>query len=217
VRPLARLHAVTNDAICRGADFGIQAAAIAAAGSAVALHARAPDSNAAQLTVFATRLVALARPPEAAVIVSGRPDLARAVGAQGVQLRAGDLSVADARAVLGNGWVGRSVHSEAEAEAAVAEGADYLVVGTIFESVSHPGGTPAGLGLIRSVAALGRPVIAIGGMNPERARVACEAGAWGVAAISALWGVRDPHAATLAMLEALSGEGRTAVRPVHLE
>lgn len=209
MRPFPRLHAVTNDAICRGAAFGIQAAAIAAAGSAVALHARAPDSTAAQLTVFATRLVALARPPEAAVIISGRPDLARAVGAQGVQLRPGDLSVVDARAVLGSGWVGRSVHSPAEAEAAVAAGADYLVVGMIFESVSHPERTPAGLGMIRSVAALGRPVIAIGGMNPERARAAREAGAWGVAAISALWGAKDPHAATLAMVEAVgavSGE-----------
>lgn len=200
MRPLPRLHAVTNDAICRGADFGIQAAAIAAAGSGVAIHARAPESTAAQLTIFARRLVALARPPEAAVIVSGRPDIARGVGAQGVQLRAGDLPASDARAVLGDGWIGRSVHSEAEAEAAVAEGADYLVVGTIYESSSHPGRSPAGLEMIRAAAALGRPVIAIGGMNPERARAARDAGAWGVAAISALWQAKDPYAAALELL-----------------
>ena len=200
MRPLPRLHAITTDAICRGADFGIQAAAIAAAGSAVAIHARAPESTAAQLTVFARRLVALARPPEAAVIVSGRPDIARGVGAQGVQLRAGDLAVADARAVLGAGWIGRSIHSEAEAEAAVAEGADYLVVGTIYDSVSHPGRAAAGLEMVRRTAALGVPVIAIGGMNPERARAAREAGAWGIAAISALWQVKDPYAAALDLL-----------------
>jgi thiamine-phosphate diphosphorylase len=204
VRPLPRLHAVTNDAICRGADFGIQAAAIAAAGSGVALHARAPDSNAAQLTVFARRLVALARPAEASVIVSGRPDVARALGAQGVQLRAGDLDVRDARAVLGEGWVGRSVHSEAEAEAAAAAGADYLITGTIFESASHPGRTAAGLGMVTRCARLGVPTIAIGGMNPERARQARDAGAWGVAAISALWLVDDPYSATMAMLEAMN-------------
>ncbi len=205
MRPLPRLHAITNDAICRGADFGIQAAAIAAAGSGVALHARAPASTAAQLSVFATRLVALARPAEAAVIVSGRPDLARAVHAQGVQLRTGDLPVADARTVLGAGWIGRSVHSEAEAEAAVAEGADYLVVGTIFASPSHAGQAPAGLEMIRRTAALGCPVIAIGGMTPGRAGEAIAAGAWGVAAISALWLAEDPHAAAVAMLEAVSG------------
>jgi thiamine-phosphate diphosphorylase len=206
MRPLPRLHAITTDAICRGADFGIQAAAIAAAGSGVALHARAPESTAAQLSVFAARLVALARPAEAAVIVSGRPDLARAVQAQGVQLRAGDIPVADARAVLGPGWIGRSVHSAAEAEAAVAEGADYLVVGTIFASSSHAGQAAAGLEMIRQTAALGLPVIAIGGMTPERAGEAIAAGAWGVATISALWLADDPHAAAVAMLEAVSGE-----------
>ena len=203
MRPLPRLHAVTNDVICRGADFGIQAAAIAAAGSGVALHARAPECNAAQLTVFARRLVALATPAEAAVIVSGRPDIARGIGAQGVQLRAGDLDVADARAVLGEGWIGRSVHSEEEAEAAAAAGADYLITGTIFESASHPGRPAAGLELITRCAVLGKPIIAIGGMNPERARQAREAGAWGVAAISALWLVDDPYAAAMAMLEAM--------------
>jgi thiamine-phosphate diphosphorylase len=205
MRPLPRLHAITTDAICRGADFGIQAAAIAAAGSGVALHARAPGSTAAQLSVFAARLVALARPAEAAVVVSGRPDLARAVHAQGVQLRAGDLAVPDARGVLGPGWIGRSVHSVAEAEAAVAEGADYLVVGTIFASPSHAGQAAAGLEMIRRTATLGRPVIAIGGMTPARAGEAMAAGAWGVAAISALWLAEDPHAAAVAMLEAVSG------------
>jgi thiamine-phosphate diphosphorylase len=118
-------------------------------------------------------------------------------------LRIGDLSVPDARVVLGAGWIGRSVHSEAEAEAAVAEGADYLTVGTIFDSASHPRHQGAGLEMITRVAALGKPVIAIGGMNADRARAAREAGAWGVAAISALWGVKDPHDAAMAFLDAM--------------
>ncbi|MDZ4675353.1 MAG: thiamine phosphate synthase [Gemmatimonadota bacterium] len=206
MRPLPRLHAITNDVICRGADFGIQAAAIAAAGSGVAIHARAPESTTAQLTIFAQRILALARPAEAAVVVSTRPDLAQSVGAQGVQLRAGDLTVADARRIFTTGWIGRSVHSEAEAEAAVLEGADYLLVGTIFESASHPGHSAAGLGMVTRAAALGKPVLAIGGMDPDRARAARDAGAWGVAAISALWPVRDPYAAALEMLEAMGGE-----------
>ncbi|MCL4865459.1 MAG: thiamine phosphate synthase [Gemmatimonadales bacterium] len=205
MRPLPRLHAVTNDVICRGADFGIQAAAIAAAGSGVAVHARAPGSTAAQLTVFAGRILALARPAEAAVVVSARPDLAQGLGAQGVQLRAGDLTVADARRVFPSGWIGRSAHSDAEAEAAVAEGADYLLVGTIYPSASHPDQAAAGPDLGARTAALGRPVIAIGGMTPERAREARSAGAWGVAAISALWLVRDPHRAAVEMLEAGGG------------
>lgn len=204
MRPLPRVLAVTDDTICREAEFGVKVAALCAAGSAIGILVRAPGSTAAQLEAFARRVVALARPAEAGVIVSGRPDLARAVGAHGVQLRAGDLPPEDARRVLGPGWIGRSVHDADEARGAVADGADYLVVGTIFASASHPGRQPAGLGLITRAAALGRPVVAIGGIDAERARAAREAGAWGVAAISALWKRDDPYRAVTALLDAVA-------------
>jgi thiamine monophosphate synthase len=86
MRPLPRLHALTDTALLAQPDLGIRAAAIAAAGSAVALHARGRSASAAQLTAVTGRLLALARPPEAAVFVSGRSDIAAALGAQGVQL-----------------------------------------------------------------------------------------------------------------------------------
>ena len=89
---------------------------------------------------------------------------------------------------------------------AVAEGADFLVVGNIYETVSHPGRFPAGLGLVREAAVLGRPVIAIGGMTPERAAEVKAAGAYGVAAIRGLWMAADPAAATLAMLAPWTSE-----------
>ena len=144
--------------------------------------------------------MALARPPEASVFVSGRADIAAAVGAQGVQLGSDHLSPADARRLLPNGWIGRSVHSKEEAVVAVAEGADFLVVGSIYETESHPGRPPAGLDLVRDAVALGRPVIAIGGITPERAAEVKAAGGYGVAAIRGLWMAADPAAATLAML-----------------
>jgi thiamine-phosphate diphosphorylase len=148
----------------------------------------------------------LARPPEASVFVSGRPDIAAAIGAQGIQLRSDHLSPADARGLLPNGWIGRSVHSKEEAAVAVAEGADFLVVGNIYETVSHPGRFPAGLGLVREAVALGRPVIAIGGITPDRAAEVKAAGAYGVAAIRGLWMAGDPAAATLAMLAPWTNE-----------
>ena len=143
MRPLPRLHAVTDAAVIAAPDFGVRAAAIAAAGSAVALHARDRTAGGAMLARLATRLLALARPPEAAVFVNGRPDVAAAVGAQGVQLAGQDLPPADARRVLGPGWIGRSVHGVAEAESAVAEGADFLLVGSVYPTASHPGRAPA--------------------------------------------------------------------------
>jgi thiamine-phosphate pyrophosphorylase len=214
MRPLPRLHAVTDAQVLAAPDFGIRAAAIAAAGPAVALHARDRAAGGAALARAAVRLVALARPPEAAVFVSGRPDVAAAVGAQGVQLAAGDLSPEDARRVFAAGdpsptdarrvhaagWIGRSVHGVDEAAAAVAEGADFLLVGNVYETPTHPGRPAAGLDLVRAAAALGRPVIAIGGIDAERAREARAAGAYGVAAIRALWRSDDPAAAALALL-----------------
>lgn len=206
MRPLARVHAYTDAALLSAPELGIRAAAIAAAGPAVALHARARGAGGDLLAAGALRLIALAKPPEAAVFVSGRPDIAAAVGAQGVQLAADDVAPADARRLLPHAWIGRSVHTRDEAADAVHEGADFLVVGSIYETASHPGRPVAGLELVRESAALGRPVIAIGGITAERAHEVRAAGAYGVAAIRALWQAPDPAAATLALLEPWAGE-----------
>jgi thiamine-phosphate pyrophosphorylase len=200
VRPLPRVHAYTDPDIVAGADFGIRAAAIAAGGPAVALHARIRGDSTAKLATLTRRLLALARPPEAAVIVSERTDVAAATGAAGVQLAEDDLSPADARRILPEGWIGRSVHSVAEATAAVQEKSDFLVVGNIFPTGTHPGRPGAGLDLIRSTAALGVPIIAIGGITRERVAAVRAAGAYGVAAIRALWLAPDPAAAVLGLL-----------------
>ena len=200
MRPLPRVHAFTDGAVLAAGDFGIRAAAIAAGGPAVALHARHPGGTGAGLALTAQRLVSLARPPEAAVFVRGRADIAAAVGGHGVQLGTTDLVPADARRVLPGGWIGRSVHTVEEARAAVAEGADFLVVGSIYRTASHPEREPAGPELVTRTARLGVPVIAIGGVTSERVAELKDAGAYGVAAIRSLWQAADPAAATMAML-----------------
>lgn len=203
MRPLPRLHAVTDAAVLGRDDFPVLAAAIAAAGAGVAMHARDRTATAARLTAVTERLLALARPPEAAVFVNARPDLAAALGTQGTHLGAGDLTPREVRAAFGarwQGWIGSSVHSVEEATRARDDGADYLMAGSIFETDSHPHRGAAGLGLIRAVATLGLPVIAIGGITADRARAVRNAGAYGVGAISALWNSDDPAAAALALL-----------------
>jgi thiamine-phosphate diphosphorylase len=200
MRPLPRVHAFTDATLLRAPELGIRAAAIAAGGSAVALHIRSPDDGGAFLAAATLRILALARPSEAAVFVNGRPDIAAAVDAQGVQLGLKDLAPTDARRVFPRGWIGRSVHTRDEAAAALAEGADFLVVGSIYKTASHPGQPPAGPRLVTECAKLGQPVIAIGGITPERAIEVKAAGAYGVAAIRALWQASDPAAATLALL-----------------
>ena len=88
-----------------------------------------------------------------------------------------------------------------EGAEAVEAGADYLVAGSIWETPSHPGRQPAGLGLIEALVSLGKPVFAIGGVTPERARLVHAAGAWGVAAISAIWAARRGADAAARLVE----------------
>jgi thiazole tautomerase (transcriptional regulator TenI) len=201
MRPLPRLHAVTDAAVRALPDLGVRAAAIASAGSAVALHARDRSATAAELAALADRFVSHTLPAEAATIVNGRADVARAVGAQGVQLGADDLEPRDVHAAFGGLWVGRSVHSLPEARAAVAEGADYLLLGHVYPTPSHPGRAPLGLDVVRAVSELGVPVVAIGGVTVPHARELRAAGAYGLAAIRALWLADDPARAALAFLE----------------
>jgi thiamine-phosphate diphosphorylase len=203
MRPLPRLLAVTTDALCRAADFGVRAAAIAAAGPAVGLVIRAPESTASQQAAFAERAATLCAPPEASLVVHARPDLANAVHAQGVVLRRNDLSPADARSVLGRGWIGASVHSAGEARTAVEEGADFVVAGNVWDTASHPERPGKGAGWLREICAqcgAGHPVFAIGGVTVSRAAEARDAGAWGVASIGAVWNVKDPAAAALSLI-----------------
>lgn len=206
MRPLPRLLAMADARIAARDDLGIRAAAIAAAGPAVALVARLPGGSADALTALAVRFVALAAPPMATVLVTGRADIARATGAHGVIARHADLPLTALRRITaGPDYLHlRSVHSLTEAAAAVDEGADALLVGTIWESATHPGQPGAGLGLIEATARLGCPVFAIGGVTSARAREARAAGAWGVAAIGAVWDASDSYEAVLSLVR---GEG----------
>ena len=105
--------------------------------------------------------------------------------------------------------IGRSVHSTAAALRAEEEGADALVLGTVFPSRSHPHGPVGGLELVRDVTAAVRlPVIGIGGITAETAGRVVEAGAAGVAVISAILGDADPEGAARKLWEAVSGSGQ---------
>lgn len=203
-RPLPRVHAVTDAAVLRLTDLGVRAAALASGGSAVALHARDRGAAVTALAAVAGRFMTLAQPPEAAVFVSARPDVAAAVRAHGVQLGATDLAPADARRLLPHGWIGRSVHSLDEARAAADEGADYLVAGPVYPTPTHPGHPGSGPGLIAACAAFGVPVIAIGGVTGDRLEELRKAGAWGVAAIRGLWLSDDPARTVALWLQALA-------------
>ena len=111
-----------------------------------------------------------------------------------------------ARFRLSGGLVGRSVHSVEAAAKAEADGADFLVLGTVFPSRSHPGRPAAGIELVREVAAaVTPPVVGIGGITAENAGQVIEAGASGVAVISAILAEEDPRSAAAKLWDAVSG------------
>jgi thiamine-phosphate pyrophosphorylase len=193
------VHAVTDAVVLALDDLGVRAAALASGGSAVALHARDHAASAEELAKAADRFVRLARPAEAQVLVNGRPDIARAVGAHGVQLADDDLAPDDARLVLGEGLVGRSAHSADDVLRARDEGADFVILGHIFQTPSHAG-RPLGLDELRRAVAVGIPVVAVGGITLENAGSLRDSGAWGVAAIRALWHADNPAEAVRQML-----------------
>jgi thiamine-phosphate diphosphorylase len=202
VRPeLPRLHAITDERIARRADIDVIAQALAVGGgSDIAFHARGRALTGREHFELAGRLAV--RPP-ARLFVNDRLDVALAVPTAGVQLGHGSLPVSAARALNPLWWIGKSVHDLAEAEAARTEGADYLVVGPVFATASHPGRTPLGLEKLEAIAAAadGVPVIAIGGITADRVRDVRSSGAYGVAAIRALWDDAEPAAAARRMRE----------------
>jgi thiamine-phosphate diphosphorylase len=135
--------------------------------------------------------------------VNDRLDVALAVKAAGVQLRVGSVPVSAARRLDATWWIGKSVHDLAGAEAARAEGADYLLVGPVYPTATHPDRPPLGLETLTQIARLELPVIAIGGIGPGRAREVKAVGAYGAAAIRALWDAVDPADAARRMSEEL--------------
>lgn len=193
---LPRLHAITDDRIARLPDLEPRARALARV-AGIALHARLPGRPGGELLALARRFQALG----AVVFVNDRADIARILGVH-VHLPALGLPIADAKALLtGSGWVGRSVHSPDEAKAAHDQGADFVLLGPIWASATHPERPPLGIEAI--AAAAPARVLAIGGITPERVAACCEAGAYGVAAIRALWEAHDPGSAARDMMLSL--------------
>lgn len=143
------------------------------------------------------------------LVVNRRLDIALAVGADAVQLGRGSLPIGAVRDVAGDSLrIGASVHDVPTADRRRLEGADYLVAGSVYETESHPGGSPAGLELIERLAPMDLPIVAIGGVTAERVREVCAAGATGVAVIRAVWSAPDPVEQAARMCSAVA-EART--------
>ena len=134
----------------------------------------------------------------ALLLINERADVAMAARADGVQLGEAAMPIAVVRGIMGNApIIGRSVHSVPGAGAAAESGADFLLVGTMFASNSHPGEEPSGPGLLSRIASAGVdiPMLGIGGINERNVGEVISAGAHGVAVITGILAHDDPRAA----------------------
>jgi thiamine-phosphate pyrophosphorylase len=132
----------------------------------------------------------------AALIVNDRIDVALAADADGVHLGQSDVPIGDARRIAGDLWIGVSTHDLAQVRAACEAGADYLGFGPVFPTTTKHRPDPVqGIEGLRAAvaAAIGRPVVAIGGITPANVAAIYRTGAHAICAISAVNEARDPR------------------------
>ena len=148
------------------------------------IQVRERDLDAAQLAALVRDVVSLTRGSRTRVVINDRLDVALACGAGGVHLRGDSIPALHARRIAPAGFlIGRSVHAADEVPG--AEGCDYLIAGTVFSSRSKGRDAPLlGLAGLQAVVRAARvPVLAIGGVTPDRFEEIAAAGAAGVAGI----------------------------------
>jgi len=193
----------------------VQAVAAAVRGGVDGVQVR-EKGQPADAVLEATTLALEATAGAALVLVNDRADVALCARADGVHLPAHSIPVAAVRAVLprAQGWrIGASVHSVADAQAAVAAGADYVTFGHIFPTGSKPGVPSRGLqALADVVGAVAAPVLAIGGITAGNVGQVLQTGCAGVAVIRALLQETDPERAAAELREAMC---RSRTRPRH--
>jgi thiamine-phosphate pyrophosphorylase len=167
------------------------------------VQVREKDLEGRSLRALVGAVLAATSGGAAGVLVNGRPDVAVAAGAQGVQLPEDGLPVAEVKRAWPALVVGASRHSADGARRAEAEGADFVMLGPIFAT---PGKEAPALGLrplAEAARALRIPVHAVGGIGPGNAREVVEAGARGLAAIRLF--VERPAAEAVRALRVAAG------------
>lgn len=183
----------------------VVAAAMTAGGRWVSL--REKDLAEDEQVVLVRNLLPIARRHGARLMLHGEASLARIAGVDGVHLPSG-ADVAAARALLGpEKFIGISIHTVGEAEAADPAMVDYVLAGPAFETPSKPGYGPeiGRKGLAEIVAASRVPILAIGGINTVRVAEVIAAGCAGVAVMGGVMRATDPAQEVGALVATLQG------------
>ncbi len=172
-----------------------------------AIQLRERDLSVRELVALAREVQAVTASRKSQLLINDRIDVALASEGVGVHLRSNSLPLSVARKMLGpQRLLGMSVHAVEEAVRAEAQGADYIVLGPIYETPSKQMfGPPLGIHALEKACTLVRiPIIGIGGVTAARAREMRHAGAFGAAVITAILGADDVESATRELLDAVT-------------
>ena len=177
-----------------GRDTQLERIAAALRGGLRLIQVREKQLTPAELRDFTAHVVALARPHGARVLLNGSAGMARAAGADGVHLTAAELMATARRPDCD--WCGASCHNEAELARARELGLDFVVLGPVTATPSHPGAATLGWRTMAElISGYTLPVYAIGGMAGADLERAWSSGAHGIAMMRGAWTIGGSRAA----------------------
>jgi thiamine-phosphate pyrophosphorylase len=193
-----RLYALVDPAVAGGRKLADLAGLIA--GSVTLVQLRDKHGSTRAMVEEARSLRGVLEPAGVPLLINDRVDVALAAEADGVHIGQEDMSVVDARLLLGRtAIIGLSIKTVQQAQAAPLELLDYVAIGGVYGTTSKDNtSTPIGISGLRAIVQAVRarkakfPVCAIAGINSSNAAEVIAAGADGVAVISALSLVPDP-------------------------
>jgi thiamine-phosphate pyrophosphorylase len=205
----ARLYLVCDD---RPTEF-IEAVV---RGGVDVVQLRIKDGSEERIKSAAQRFARACAEHGALFIINDRPDLARAVGADGAHIGQDDVPAVEARRLIGSELLlGLSTHTPEQIDRAAGLPVDYIGVGPVHETPTKPGRPAVGLELVRYAAShCTVPFFAIGGLTRDRAAAVRDAGGERIAVVRALTDATDPQAAARGLLSRIapwmeSGVGAT--------
>jgi thiamine-phosphate pyrophosphorylase len=207
MKPIGKLHILT-DVQLQSRYSHTELTRLALAGGADTIQLRQKTGSTREMIEVAQQMKRLCEESGVVFVVNDRVDVALASGADGVHLGQDDFPIPLARELLGEeSIIGGSAGTLEEARKCLSEGADYLGFGPVYLTTSKDDAGPvSGLGLLRKVVeAIPLPVIAIGGVDEENTHDVMEAGAHGIAVISAVCCQEYPEQATSALSQVIWG------------
>ncbi|MCI0381291.1 MAG: thiamine phosphate synthase [Gemmataceae bacterium] len=200
----AKLYVLVTEELCRASLVGTVREALA--GGAQVIQLREKKQTDRRLLAMARDLRRMTRQAGALLILNDRPDIAALSEADGVHLGQDDLSIKEARLMLGpRALIGVSTHNLEQVRRAILDGASYVGIGPTFPSQTKVFDQLAGLEFIRQTCAeTSLPAFALGGITLDNIDQVLAAGARRVAVSSAIGAAEDPRSATAKLLAKLN-------------